>query len=134
MQPNKTLAAIAAISLGAAAAHAATVYTNGTTYSGFYLNPGLSEVGDEIVLGPGDRIGSSFRFEYYGLGPFSGNEQFEIRFYNNDGPLYPNSMFYDSGPQGLALPSDPSGRSTYQFDLTLDSAAPITLPDTFTWT
>ena len=92
MQPNKTLAAVAAISLSAFAAQAASsiVYSNATSYSGFILNPGLSEVGDEIILGAGPRYAESFRFEYYGNN-FSGNEQFRLRFYKNDGTFLGNN-------------------------------------------
>lgn len=137
MQPNKTLVTLAALSLGAVAVHAASsiVYSNATAYSGFYLNPGLSEVGDEIILGAGPRYAETFRFEYYGNN-FSGNEQFQLRFYQNDGVFLgnntylPNTLFYDSGVLTLDAPTDPSGRNTYQFDLTF---AAIPLPEDFTW-
>src|SRR5215212_10279395 len=98
MQPNKTLLVTAALSLAAASASAATmVYNNGVSYSGFYLNPGTSEVGDEILLGAGPRIASSFQFEYYKLNFHAGgvtNEQFQIRFYLNNG------AFLGTGPGG----------------------------------
>ena len=140
MQLKKTLAAFAAISLSAVAVQAASsiVYSNATTYSGSILNPGLNEVGDEIVLGSGPsspRYAESFRFEYYG-NSFSGNETFRLRFYENNGTFIgnntylPNTVFYDSGVQTLAAPTDPSGRNTYQFDLTYTA---IGLPDRFTW-
>lgn len=138
MQSKKTLLTLAAVLTGASAVQAATlVYDNGMTYSGFYLNPGANEVGDEIILGAGPRIASAFQFEYFGSG-FSGDEQFQLRFYANDGtdlggPFnthLPSSVLYDSGLQSLASPSDPSGRSTYLFDL---SSLLITLPDRFTW-
>lgn len=132
MRPNRILGLTVAIFLSALTAHAAStiVYSNATFYSGSFLNPGLSEVGDEIILGAGPRVAESFRFEYYGSG-FHGNESFEIRFYNNNGPTnYPNTIFYDSGLQSLAAPTDPSGRATYQFDLTYAS---LVLPDDFTW-
>ena len=137
MQTNKALTLVAAISISTVAAHAASsiVYSNATTYSGFILNPGLSEVGDEIILAAGPRYGETFRFEYYGNN-FSGNEQFRLRFYKNDGAFLgnntylPNSVFYDSGVQALAIPTDPSGRNTYQLDIT---SAFSLLPDDFTW-
>jgi len=140
MQPNKTLATLAVISLGAFATHAASsiVYSNATTYTGTILNPGLNEVGDEIVLGSGPsnpRYAESFRFEYYGNN-FSGNEKFELRFYQNDGDFLgnntykPASVFYDSTLLDLPTPTDPSGRATLQFDLTYTA---IGLPDRFTW-
>jgi hypothetical protein len=143
MRINKTLLAIAAVSVGTLATQAASsiVYSNATFYSGTYLNPGANEIGDEIILAPGPRFAESFRFEYFGGNFHSGgvtNEQFRLRFYENDGTFIgnntflPNSVFYDSGVQALADPTevDPSGRATYQFDLTY---APIFLPDRFTW-
>lgn len=136
MQLNRPLARLAAIAACCCAAQAQVlVYNNGVSYSGIYLNPGANEVGDEIILGAGPRQISSFQWEYFGSG-FSGNEQFRIRFYRNDGTdigggtLLPNSVFYDSGLQTLAAPIDPSGRNTYLFDLTSTS---IILPDRFTW-
>lgn len=137
MQPNKTLATIAAISLAAGAAHAATsiVYSNATAFSGFVLNPGANEVADEIILGAGDRFGYLFRFEYYGTN-FSGNETVQLRFYQNDGAFIgnntylPNTVFYDSGTNSLTEPTDPSGRATLQYDLTY---TPIALPERFTF-
>ena len=144
MQPNKILLIAAVFSLATAMVPAATmVYNNGVSYSGFYLNPGGSEVGDEILLGAGPRVASSFQFEYFGSGLQSGgvnNEQFRIRFYRNDGAFLgsgpggdtylPNTVFYDSGAQTLAPPTDPSGRNTYLFDLSYTN---LVLPDRFTW-
>ena len=141
MQPKTTLVVCGAILAATSTVPAATmVYNNGMNYSGSFLNPGANEVGDEIILGAGPRIASTFQFEYFASYPLvhTPNEQFRIRFYNNDGtdlggPFnthLPNSVFYDSGLQTLAPPIDPSGRATYLFDLTL---ANIVLPDRFTW-
>ncbi len=141
MQTNKTtLAVLAALSLSALAAHAASsiVYSNATTYTGRELNPGLSEVGDEIILAPGPRFGVSFRFEYYGSN-FSGNETVQLRFRRNDGAFapgsttfrVPNSILYDSAVQTLPTPIDPSRRNTLLFDI---STANSLLPERFTWT
>ncbi len=144
MQPNKTFMVTAALSLAAMSASAATmVYNNGVSYSGFYLNPGASEVGDEILLGAGPRIASTFQFEYYGTNFQTGglaNEQFRIRFYLNNGTFLgpgpagdtylPNTVFYDSGLQTLEPPVDPSGRNSYLFDLSYTN---LVLPDRFTW-
>ena len=143
MRTIKNLLAVAAFSSGVVASQAASsiVYSNATSYSGTFLNPGASEIGDEIILGAGPRFAQSFRFEYFGANFHSGgvtNEQFRLRFYENDGAFIgnntflPNSVFYDSGVLGLADPTeiDPSGRATYEFDLTY---APIYLPERFTW-
>lgn len=140
MQPKNILPTIAVLSLATAAAQAATatVYDNTSAFSGFYLNPGMSEVGDEIILNnPGGtyQYGHSFQFEYYGTG-FSGNETVRLRFYANDGAdigsgvLKPNSVFYDSGVQFLPEPIDVSNRNTLLYDLTFDA---ISLPSKFTF-
>jgi len=141
MQPKKTLLAVTAISLGVVATNADTlIYNNGVNYSGLYLNPGSSRVGDEIILGYGTGWTiTSFRFEYFGSGFHSGgftNEQFNLYFYNNDGAdignntFKPGSVFYNSGWQDLDAPIDASGRNTYLVDLTYAS---ILLPERFTW-
>lgn len=135
MQTNNRLATLAVLALAAAAAQGATsiVYSNATSYTGTILNPGLNQVGDEIILGPGDRFGESFRFEYYGLN-FDGDETVTLRFYNNDGAdignntLKPNSVFYDSLVQFLPAPVDVSGRNTLQYDLNF-----VGLPERFTF-
>lgn len=140
MQPKKILLALAAFSLiSPTSAADSLIYNNGVNYSGFYLNPGANQVGDEIIVGSG-WTATSFRFEYFGSGLHSGNvtnEQFRVQFLNNDGTqlgtsgvFMPNSVFYDSGWQGLAAPTDPSGRNTYLIDL---SFASIVLPNQFTW-
>lgn len=136
MQTNNRLATFAVLAFAAAAAQGATsiVYSNATSYTGTILNPALSEVGDEIRLGAGDRFGESFRFEYYGLN-LDGDETVQLRFYNNDGAFLgndtylPNSVFYDSAVQTLPLPTDPSGRNTLQYDLNF-----VGLPERFTFT
>ena len=140
MQSKTTLATFAAIALWGCAAHAQTlIYNNGVDYSDFYLNPGVSEVGDEIILGAGPRQVSSFQFDYFGTANFSGDEQYRIRFYHNDGAVLggpfntqlPNTVFYDSGLQPLAEPIDTvSSRATYLIDLSYTN---IVLPDRFTW-
>jgi hypothetical protein len=135
MQPNKKLLGIAAILIGASALHAATVYNNGVSYTGTYLNPGANEVGDEIILAGTARTATTFQFEYFGSN-FLGVNQFQVRFYLNDGaPLgnntfLPNTVFYDSGVQTLLPPIDPSNRNTFLLDL---SGISIQLPNRFTW-
>ena len=138
MRLKTTLTTFAALFVAFAAHSATMVYNNGVSYSGFYLNPGANEVGDEIILGAGPRIASSFQFEYYGSG-FSGNEQYQIRFYLNDGtdlggPFnthLPSTVFYNSGLLPLAAPVDiVSSRATYLIDLSYTN---IVLPDRFTW-
>jgi hypothetical protein len=135
MHIYKSLASFAAIALVTITAQGATsiVYSNATSYTGSYLNPGLNQAGDEIILGAGPRFGESFRFEYYGVN-FDGDETVQLRFYNNDGAFIgnntylPNSVFYDSGVQSLPAPVDVSGRNTLQYDLNFTS-----LPERFTF-
>ena len=142
MQPTKTLLAAITICLLTAAAPAAPlIYNNGVSYSGRYLNPGTNEVGDEIILGPGGRVASTFQFEYYSTSlPGPTLNQFRVQFYRNDGSLLgpgptgptflPTTVIYNSDWQTLAPPFDPSGRNTYFFDLTYTN---LVLPDRFTW-
>ena len=138
MQPIKRLLALVAILVGGSALHAATVYNNAVSYSGTYLNPGANEVGDEIILAGTARIPTTFQFEYYGSN-FLGANQFEVRFYLNDGAslgnntFLPNTVFYDSGVQTLLPPVDPSGRNTYILDISSITTANGLLPDRFTW-
>lgn len=138
MQPNKKLLAIAGIFIGASAIYADPVYNNGVSYTGEYLNPGPNEVGDEIILGGTARTPTTFEFEYYGLN-FSGNEQFEVRFYLNNGAslgnntFLPSTVFYDSGVQTLLPPVDPSNRNTYLLDISSITTSDGLLPDRFTW-
>jgi len=134
MQLKTILAASVVVSFGAVHAFGDIVYSNAVNYSGIFLNPGLSEVGDEIILAPGGpRTASTFRFEYYGDGLDSGTvaNQFQIRFYDNS-TLIPNDlgMFYDSGLIALPTPDNASGRNTLEFDL---SSLNLTLPEDFTW-
>jgi hypothetical protein len=139
MQPNKKLlAGIAICLIGAVVSAAPMIYNNGVSYSGRYLNPGTNEVGDEILLGPGGRIASTFQFEYYSSTNLPGPtlNEFRIQFYRNNGtPLggatfLPNTVIYNSDWQTLAVPTDPTGRQTYFFDLSYTN---LVLPDRFTW-
>lgn len=60
----------------------------------------------------------------------------QLRFYQNDGAFIgnntylPNTVFYDSGVNSLAEPTDPSDRATLQDHLTY---TPIALPERFTF-
>lgn len=105
------------------------VYSNGWNDLNIRFNPGLFEVGDEIVLAGSARIVNYFRFQYYGL-DFSGNEQVRVRFYANDGPpsvsgpLMPGTVLWDSGWYDIG----PTERSTLIWnDLS------VLVPDSFTW-
>jgi len=84
-----------------------TIYDNSGNDLVTRLNPGLKEIGDEVVFAGTDRFLKQFDFEYYGLNSannflFSGNVQARVRFYLNDGPTFngyatPGTSFFDSG-------------------------------------
>jgi hypothetical protein len=89
------------------------------------FNPGLFEIGDEIVLGSPERYLTSFAFEYWALndggtsGSFNGIDA-RVRFYLNDGPLFngyatPGTVFYDSGWLDSVITS-PTNRATLNFN------------------
>jgi hypothetical protein len=98
-----------------------TIYNNSTNDLAIRFNPGLSQVGNEIVLAGTDRYLTQFSFEYWGLSSnpssFAGQITAEVRFYLNNGPLFntyasPNALpFYDTT---FAVPA-PTSRSTFVF-------------------
>jgi hypothetical protein len=130
----------------ASAQPAELVYDNSANDLGSNLNPGVLEVGDQVLLGGTERWLSEFTFEYWGFNTvtpneFSGNVNSRIRFYLNDGPelpgipgsAVPNTVFYDSG----AFEIDPTPRATLTLsDFATEAAVPLArdLPETFTWT
>jgi hypothetical protein len=125
------------------ALHAEFVYNNSTGDLTTRLSAGGFEIADEVILGGASRIISQFDFQYYGLN-FSGNETVRVRFYNNDGGSYTNSLgdvlpeyqkpfssFYDSGLRTI------SGtlRSTLIYQDSLGNGAlpdGLVLPNQFT--
>ncbi len=86
------------------------------------FNPGTLQVGDEILLAPGERFLTSFSFEYWGANTdhpdsFSGAIQARVQFYLNDGGLFngyasPGTSFYDSGWFSVPRPTE---RNTFIF-------------------
>jgi hypothetical protein len=126
----------------AAGAVASIVYDNSVNDLLYRFDPGLLEVGDEIILsGPADHVGQ-FAFEFWGIGSdngeFAGDVQAQVRFYQNDGPLSsgyasPGTLLFDSGP--FPIPATP--RATVIFEeFQLDALVPLAgpLPQEFTWT
>ena len=102
------------------------------------FNPGLLEVGDEVLLNGGSgQLLSKFTFEFYGLasGPsFSGAVQAQVRFYTMGPGSYngypsPGAVFYDSGL--FSVPS-PTSRSTFVFTVA-DFGALVLPSDDITW-
>lgn len=123
------LALLAALSLGTNA-RATTIYDNSVNDLLTRFNPGLLEVGDQIVLAGTERFLTNFSFEYYATNTANpsalagANVEARVRFYLNDGVLFngyatPGTMFYDSGLFSVGLPTD---RSTFVFTAGSDFA------------
>ena len=99
---------VAAVALSLSAS-GATIYDNSANDLVTRLNPGLKEIGDEIIFAGTERYVTQFAFEYYGLTTpnnfvFAGGNsvQARVRFYLNDGPTYntyatPGTTLFDSG-------------------------------------
>jgi hypothetical protein len=130
--------ALAILATGSVA-QADIVYDNSTGDLNVRLNPGLLEIGDEIVLAPGSRIITDFTFQYWGENFVGNNEEARVRFYLNDGPasqagpLEPSTLFYDSDWFAIAATT----RSTLIFtDFTTGALVPLvgSLPNSLTWT
>jgi hypothetical protein len=92
--------------LAGSSASAAVIYDNSANDLLTRFNPGLMEVGDEIILAGTERYLTHFDFEYWGTATgssFAGSVQARVRFYENNGPLfngYPSpgvTPFFDSG-------------------------------------
>jgi len=119
------------------------IYDNSINDLLYRFNPGLWEVGDEIILGGGARTITNFTFEYWGENTarpeFSGYVQARVRFYENDG--VPSSSGYPA-PGTVLFDSDwfsvgPTPRATLVFDdFVTGTLVPLTnsVPDSFTWT
>lgn len=122
------------------AVRASIVYNNYTTDIGSRYDPGLLEVGDEVILGAGPRTLSDFKFLYWGTGAWSGNETVTLNIYKNDGPpdlstgyASPGTQIYTGTPFGISEP--PAGLSwevAYSTS-TGDFVTPVNLPSNFTW-
>jgi hypothetical protein len=119
------------------------VYDNWTNNLHQRLDPGLSEVGDQITLTGTERYASRLAIEYWGTNAvqqsFSGTVTARVRFYRNDGPAVsvstptPGTVVYDSGP--IPISATPRGALVLQ-DFQLAAAVPLqgALPPTFFWT
>lgn len=125
MQPyNKVLVVLSAAAALGVTAQASIVYDNTTTSLDSYYQS-VNEFGDQIKLASTtDRVITDFDFEYYLSHNVSGNEQVELRIYNNASNLTPGTLIYDSG-----LKSIPSGYN--HFDV---SGLGLNVTDNITWT
>lgn len=104
------------------------------------FDPGLSEVGDQIILAGTDRIPVIFSFEYWatnanlGSGGLEGTVLATVRFYANDGPDFngyatPGTVLWTS----VAFPVTATDRATLNYDA-LDLATSLPLPTSnMTW-
>jgi hypothetical protein len=108
-----------------------TIFSNTNNDLLTRLNPGTTEVGDEIILTGTDRYLNYFSFEFWGTNTanansFSGNVMAEIRFYVNNGPPYHGyatpgpTPFYDSGLFSINALTGPTPRSTLIFKAGVD--------------
>jgi hypothetical protein len=121
---------------------AAMIFGNSTHDLVTRFNPGLLEVGDEIILAGTERYLTSFSFEFWGANldhptTFAGAVEARVRFYQNNGSEFngyatPGTTFFDS----LWFPvSSPTDRSTFVFTEGADfDAGGLYIPvDTMTW-
>ncbi len=131
---NKTRAALAAVAvLAGGTAGAEIVYNNSTNYV-MRFDPGLAEVGDEIILDGTARTVTTFVFEYWGVNLSGATAQ--LRFYANDGTnapagldiFVPETLLFESDPFAI---SDTTG-ATLVFDET-ELGGGVVVPDSFTW-
>jgi len=121
----------------------ALVYDNWTNNLSQALDPGQTEVGNQITLADSQRYPSLLSLEYWGTNAtqqsFAGTVTARVRFYSNDGPALltgpatPGTIFYDSGPLGISATNQ--GALLIQ-DFELSAAVPLSgpLPSNFTWT
>jgi len=129
--------------LAAVPVRAAEIYINSTNDLHTRFNPGVLEVGDEILLAGTERYLTHFDFEYWGTNTaspgnlsFAGSVQARIRMYVNNGPLFngyatPGTMFYDSGFFGGF---GPTARNTINFDVPGDLGTGLFIPASdITW-
>lgn len=127
-------------------ASATFIYNNSTLDLSSRHNPGLNEVGDEIVLGSSERYLTDFAFGFWGLnngvgsGQFTGTPEVRVRFYLNDGPQFngyatPSTSFYDSDWFSLGPPTE---RDSWAFSIGAGDfpAGGLFMPvvSNFTWT
>src|SRR5688572_5448806 len=106
-------------------ASAALIYDNSTIDLGARHDPGLNEVGDEIILFGSERYLTEFAFGYWAfsnggtVNPFSGNPEVRVRFYLNEGPEFngyatPSDLFYES--DWFAIPA-PTTRDSLEYSI-----------------
>jgi hypothetical protein len=123
---------------------AATIFANASNDLTNRFDPGTTQVGDEIILAGTERQLTMFSFEYFAIntahpGSFDGTISADVRFYQNNGPLFNGyaspgtTPFYDSG--SFAVAYTPGGRNTLVFTEGMDFAlGGLTIPTSdMTW-
>ncbi|HEV2391752.1 MAG TPA: hypothetical protein VG146_05235 [Verrucomicrobiae bacterium] len=101
------------------------IYDNSKSDLETRFDPGMIEVGDEILLSGSARFLTNFSFEFWGTarnGSFAAPVEARVRFYQNDGALVsgyhaPGTLFYDSDWVSIG---QPTSRNTLVFDLSQD--------------
>ena len=127
-------AALAAIIILVSGTAGAEIVYNNSSNLFLRFNPGLAEVGDEIILDGTARKITNFVFEYWGENLSGASAQ--LRFYANDGTnapagptvFVPESLLFDSG--SFAISSTEA--ATLVFDIT-ELGGGVWVPDSFTW-
>lgn len=114
------------------------VYNNSTNDLFTRFNPGLAEVGDEVVLaGSGSLFVTNFVFQYWATGLDGVDDAYaQIRFYANDGTnapggatiFVPETLLFDSGTFSITN----NARATLVFDQT-QLGGGVWVSNSFTW-
>jgi hypothetical protein len=123
---------------------AATIYNNSTNDLTLRFDPGMNQVGNEIILAGTDRYLTDFSFEYWGTslhpGTFSGTIQADVQFFLNDGTPFngyasPGTSLFNSGWFSVPAPTD---RNTFDFSIADGDFGPgglfLPVESNMTWT
>src|SRR5262245_40817200 len=104
--------------------HADLLFDNSSTDLKYRLNPGLSEIGDQIIMTSSGQI-TNFAFEFYGTnsasaGSFAGNVEAQIKFYQMNGQPFngfasPGTVLWASGWFSINNITGPTARATLNF-------------------
>lgn len=131
---NRGLLVISVALLSASSLRADVVFDNTTNdlRIRFAAQNGV-QIGDEITLGGTSRRMTNFTCEYFGTN-FSGNEFANIRFYENNGPLFngvayaPGNLLFATGPMAITS----TIRSTVGWSWAVSDN--VNFPNNLTWT
>jgi hypothetical protein len=117
------------------------LFENSQTDLAYRLNPGLSEVGDQIILSSGGMALTNFSFEFYGVNTastttFAGNVEAQVKFYQMNGTPFngiatPGTELWSSGWFSMNNLTGPTARNTLVF--TTADFGTLILPNELTW-